>query len=556
MLLAVALLVTTFSGCSFFIYGGDFVLRADRYYIQPTGSDYPNLFFTTKDGETIDETQVTVYVNGERAKRRRITATEEGTITAYAEYNGMRSNNIYLTAAYHSDLPVIVVETGRKKVNQTVAVDGTFYLYETGADGVTVYGNDHSASITSLCDIRIRGQSSALIYAKKQYKIHLKNEDGSNNNLALLGLPSENDWIINGTYGDKTVMHNYLAYALEAQMSFDWAPRCRFCEVYITSDKDDMDQNDYLGLFVLMESVKADDDRVNVTTGDRSTKADEIGYIFAKDKGVDRRNAISTSSDTYVLEYPNPDWASTAQKKYLKEKIQTFEDALYGADFTDPEKGYRAYFDVDTYIDAVLLTELMKNVDGVRLSTYFSLDVGGKIKCGPAWDFDISCGTCDYGLNLEQPYYFVCLDPTYRYPDLREGNRTAYLWLDRMMEDPWFRDRLVQRYRECRDTVFAEENIQSIIDEAYGIALESATRNGQRWPELYSGKYVWPNAFTFDSYTEAVNDLKTWLHNRVQWLDENIGWVNGEKGDYGKPAGAGNSFPEEEPSQGNGQNGK
>lgn len=535
ILLTVALFVTLFSGCSFFIYGGDFVLRADRYYIQPTGSDYPTLFFTTKDGETIDESKVKVYVNGESVRRRRITATEEGTITAYAEYNGMRSNYIYVTAAYNSDLPVIIVDTGKKRVNQNIDIDAEFYLYEPDGSGVTLYGGNRPASVASDCTIRIRGQSSALIYEKKQYKIHLQNEDGSNNNVSLVGLPAENDWIINGTYGDKTVMHNYLAYALESQMSFDWSPRCRFCEVYITSDKDDMKADDYLGLFVLIESVKADSERVDVTKGDRSTAADEIGYIFAKDKGVDRQNAISTSNDTYVLEYPNPDWASSVQKNYLKNKIQTFEDALYGADFTDPEKGYRAYMDVDTYIDAVLLTELMKNVDGVRLSTYFSLDVGGKIKCGPAWDFDISCGTCDYGLNCEQPYYFICLDPTYRYADVREGNTTAYLWLDRMMEDPWFRDRLVERYREYRNTVFAEENIQSIIDEAYGTALAAATRNGQRWPDLYSGKYVWPNAFTFDSYTEAVNDLKTWIHNRLQWLDENIGWVNGEKSDYGKP---------------------
>ncbi len=535
-LVAVALFAVSFTGCTFFIYGGDFVLKADRYYIQPNGSDYPNLFFTTKDGETIDQNRITVYVDGKRAKRRRITATEEGTVTAYAEYDGKRSNNIYLTAAYNSDLPVIIVETGKRKVNQNVAVDGQFSLYETGADGVTLYGGGRQPAVSSACTIRIRGQSSALIYAKKQYKIHLENADGTNNNVSLVGLPAENDWIINGTYGDKTVMHNYLAYALEEQMSFEWAPRCRFCEVYITSDKDNMKANDYLGLFVLIESVKADKERVNVTQGDKKTPADQIGYIFAKDKGVDHQNAIRTSNDTYVLEYPSPDNVSSQQKTYLRDKIQIFEDALFGANFTDPDKGYRAYMDVDTYIDAVLLTELMKNVDGVRLSTYFSLDVGGKIKCGPAWDFDISCGTCDYGLNCEKPMYFICLDPSYRYADLREGNTTAYRWLDRMMEDPWFRSRLVERYRAYRETVFAEENIQSIIDEAYKVAFASATRNGNRWPELYSSKYVWPNAFTFDSYTEAVNDLKTWLHNRIVWLDENIGWVSGEKEDYGRPA--------------------
>ena len=339
-------------------------------------------------------------------------------------------------------------------------------------------------------------------------------------------MPKENDWIINGTYGDKTVMHNYLVYKLESQMDFAWAPRVRYVEVYITSDKDDMSANDYLGLYVLMESIKVDKNRVDITRGDGSSAPEEIGYIFAKDKGADGSAAIRSNYDTYKLEYPNPDSATRQQKRYLANKITEFEDALYGDDFKDPEKGYRAYMDVDSYIDAVLLTELTKNIDGIRLSTYFSLDKGGKIVCGPAWDFDLSCGTCDYGKEVEQPTNFICLDKSYRYAH-------DYDWLDRMMQDPWFRNRLVERYRAYRETAFSEENIQSIIDAAYYEVIESATRNAARWPELYDGhSYIWPNAFTFNSYTEAVNDLKEWLHKRITWLDENIGWVNGEKDSY------------------------
>jgi len=530
--LCCALFISMFSGCNLFLHGGDFVLMADRYYIQPTGSDYPTLFFYDSDGNEMNESSVTVYANGERVKRRRVTSTEEGKITVYAECNGLRSNTIFIDAAYNSDLPVILIETGRKQVNQVTDTEATFSLYETNADGITFYGSNDTPAVTSLCTVKIRGQSSALIYEKKQYKIHLQNEDGSNNNVSLLGMPAENDWIINGTYGDTTVMHNYLTYLLESQMAFAWAPRVRFVEVYITSDRDSMDSSDYLGLFVLTESIKADSNRVNVTKGDSSTPAEQIGYIFKKDKGVERDEVVSTSYDTYGIVYPSADDVSRSQRQYLQSRIQSFEDALYGDGFKNPDTGYRAYMDVDSYIDAVLLTELAKNVDGIRLSTYFSLDVGGKIACGPAWDFDIAYGTCDYGLNLESPKYFVCLDKTYRYPDLNEHNTTAYLWLDRMMQDEWVCARLVERYRMWRETVFAEENIQGIIDTAYHTAFASATRNGTRWSKLYSGVYVWPNPTRYRSYTEAVNGLKTWLHKRLIWLDDNIGWINGEKESY------------------------
>lgn len=531
VILCVATFVTLFSSCNLFLHGGDFVLMADRYSIQPTGTDFPELFFFDKEGNEIKNTaSVTVYVDGERVKRRRVTLTEEKTVPVYAEYNGMRSNTIFVTGEFTSNLPVIVIDTDGKKVNNFRETDGTFYLYDRDVHGNTNYGKNASPVVVSDCTVKIRGQSSAQIYDKKQYKIHLENADGTNNNIALLGMPQENDWIINGTYGDTTVMHNYLVYKLAAEMDFGWAPRVRYCEAYITSDKDNMTDDEYLGLFVLMESIKIDANRVNVTKGDKTSKPEDIGYVFARDKGVDNSNALRTKYDTYKLEAPSADSISASQKVYLKNKIQAFEDVLYSNNFKDPERGYRAYFDADSYIDAVLLTELTKNVDGIRLSTYFKMDTDGIIRYGAVWDYDISCGTCNYGMSTHLPLYFICLDPNYRY-----ANNGEYPWLDRMMQDEWFRNRLVERYRELRETVFSEAKIQGIIDEAYYEAFEGATRNGKRWPALYGGGAIWPNKYMFDSYTEAVNDLKTWLHKRVEWLDENIGFINGEKDSYGTP---------------------
>lgn len=529
--LCVAIFVMLFSSCNLFLHGGDFVLMADRYSIQPTGTDFPELFFYDKDGNEIKNTaSITVYVDGEKVKRRRVTLTEEKTVSVYAEYNGMRSNTIFVTGEFASNLPIIIIDTDGKQVSQYRETEGTFYLYDRDFKGITDYGANATPSVVSDCTVKIRGQSSALIYDKKQYKIHLQNEDGSNNNISLLGMPKENDWIINGTYGDTTVMHNYLVYSLAAQMDFGWAPRVRYCEAYVTKDKDNLKDDEYLGLFVLMESIKIDENRVNVTKGNKNSNPEDIGYIFAKDKGVDNSNSINTRYDTYKLEAPSADNISASQKKYLRDKIQAFEDVLYSNNFKDEQTGYRAYFDADSYIDAILLTELTKNIDGIRLSTYFKMDTDGIIRYGAVWDYDISCGTCDYGMSSHLPLYFVCLDPNYRY-----AKDNVYQWLDRMMEDEWFRNRLVERYRELRETVFAEENIQGIIDAAYYEALEGATRNGKRWPALYNGSKVWPNKYMFDSYTEAVNDLKTWLHKRVAWLDENIGWVNGEKQSYGNP---------------------
>ena len=76
--------------------------------------------------------------------------------------------------------------------------------------------------------------------------------------------------------------------------------------------------------------------------------------------------------------------------------INEFEAALYGPDFADPDRGYAKYIDVDSWATTWLLVEMTKNIDGFRLSTYYYKDRDGKIKQGPAWDYNLSLANGNY----------------------------------------------------------------------------------------------------------------------------------------------------------------
>ena len=65
--------------------------------------------------------------------------------------------------------------------------------------------------------------------------------------VSLLGMPSENDWILYAPYQDKSLMRNVLAYKLSNQMG-RYTSRTKFCELYINDE--------YLGVYVLMEKIK------------------------------------------------------------------------------------------------------------------------------------------------------------------------------------------------------------------------------------------------------------------------------------------------------------
>ena len=49
-------------------------------------------------------------------------------------------------------------------------------------------------------------------------------EDESNNNVKLLGMPRENDWVLYGPYADKSLLRNVLIFQLANEMG-RYAPR-------------------------------------------------------------------------------------------------------------------------------------------------------------------------------------------------------------------------------------------------------------------------------------------------------------------------------------------
>ena len=69
-------------------------------------------------------------------------------------------------------------------------------------------------------------------------------------------MPEENDWVLYAPWQDKTMIRNVLAYQLSNDMG-RYASRTRYVELYLNGD--------YQGIYVLMEKIKRDNDRVNIS---------------------------------------------------------------------------------------------------------------------------------------------------------------------------------------------------------------------------------------------------------------------------------------------------
>ena len=90
--------------------------------------------------------------------------------------------------------------------------------------------NDYDGHIT----IEKRGNSSQW-QEKAPYRFETVDSDGENNNVELLGMPTENDWVLYAPWQDKTMIRNALTYNLSNQIG-RYASRTRHIELYINEE--------------------------------------------------------------------------------------------------------------------------------------------------------------------------------------------------------------------------------------------------------------------------------------------------------------------------------
>jgi hypothetical protein len=214
---------------------------------------------------------------------------------------------------------------------------------------------------------------------------------------------------------------------------------------------------------------------------------------------------LSSQTNAFYFVEPKHTKISPAQRGYLTNYINHFEQVLYGPDFRNPTNGYAAYIDVDSFIDYHLFVEATKNIDGFRFSTFFTKERSEKIKLEPIWDWNLSFGVSKgkQGYSFEHWYW----------PQLDDRQ---YSWFRRLFEDPDFGQRYVDRWAQWRTNVFTPSNILGRIDELAASIKEPAARNFQRWPIL--GETVGPDYYAGKTYADELEYLKTWVTNRMNWI--------------------------------------
>ena len=408
-----------------------------------------------------------------------------------------------------SNLPIISINTFGENIPDEPRINAQMGIINnnSGTNNIEDDFNDYNGRIT----IEKRGNSSQE-QEKPPYRFETIDDDGENNNVKLLGLPEENDWILYAPWSDKSLMRNVLIYSLSNDMG-RYAPRSEFVELYLN--------NEYRGVYVLMEKIKRDKNRVAISSLDpNSNFGDNLtgGYILKFDwaETGDNNGGFFSLIDgmRYNYHYPKPDEISSEQESYIQLYINSYENIMNSNKYNS-EQGYSKFIDIGSFVDFIILQEISRNVDAYGLSTYIYKDkesINNMLTAGPIWDFNHGFGNCDYYKAWETDGWNI----SYTYEDM---DQRAFWWL-KLWNDDNFKEMVKDRYKVLRRSILSTTNINTKVDQYVSELGNSVNKNFTKWPIL--GEYIWPNKEVFDTYQEEIIYLKSWINNRLTWMDSEL----------------------------------
>lgn len=360
-------------------------------------------------------------------------------------------------------------------------IPGSFFLIDN-ASGINRPWDTPVAESQMM--IKRRGNSS-MAYPKAQYHLNLITESGQNNDLNLLNMGEEHDWILNGSMADKSMMRNYISYRTCSEILPN-TPDSRYCELLIKNG----DIYIYQGVYLLIESVKQGIDRVNISNFQASQPFNSFilrrdRYDESDDRLLDinpNLNGIQNHTSFFYRLYPTRTDTTEEQNIYIQNTISKIEEVLY-SDRPRLFATYKDYIDIDSFVDYFVLNEYFANYDAGQYSTYMYQEVGGKLKIGPVWDFD---GAMDNSRQEELK------------PDVTAIQVKP--WFECLIKDKYFLRKVENRYAELRRGILSDDSMMKFIDELEAYIGGAKEREWLRWNLLYTQK----NSFSLKGFPDET----------------------------------------------------
>lgn len=380
-----------------------------------------------------------------------------------------------------SKLPCVFIDTKEFQIHNEEKDEAVMQI--RCGENADSYCEEFSRNIK----IEVRGFSSSN-FPKKQYSFKMAGDTLKKEKVALLGMNAAKRWILQGPYADPSQMRNALVYDTWRKLGY-WAANTRYVELVL--------DNNYQGVYLLMERVEATKARLDIASGDTLHEP----FLVQLNRAGKGDTIIRAGEHSFIL-YPTPR-KKTSDKAYQQSTAQQMQQLMTATQ----QPLQSSEVDWNSFADYVLMQELFKNMDAYYVSSYFYGN-GTKIYAGPVWDFDLSIGASSIlGGKRSDGWVY-------------EANKNAIpdFW-EMLVGNKEFQLLMKERYQLHRKSGWQLSSIHATIDSLVAsIGHEAADRNFCRYPVLGLKKlHTYSNVPP--SYEAEIIAIKQWLEKRLAWMD-------------------------------------
>lgn len=428
-----------------------------------------------------------------------------------------------------TNLPIVWIDVDGEMIMRNERIAGRMKIIHNGkgrlnyADTLAHPGQtiDYEGDIA----LRYRGNTSYYNSDKKPLSFRTLAEPYTaevydKKKVKILGMGKDNNWALLAPYADRSMIRDLLTFEL-ARPWMEYTPQGRLCEVYLDGI--------YYGVYILCEVVSQGKHRLDLP--DPGDEGEELtgGYIVEVGSPVDphhvsKQHPVSNTgfvyTDSYIhfcYKWPDYEDLTPNQIEYIDSAIDQMDSVFAMDNYRDPVNGYRKYIDVQSFMDFHLFNELAHNPDGYRLSTKFykrrdSVDSRFKMVL---WDFNIAYGNCYYNYGYRTNNWVYQQNA---YLHQNGDHMVPFYWYKMWKDDNYVVERKA-RWAQLRGANLRSDRIMATIDSltneitSYG----AETRNDMARPRW--GIRLWPNYYVPANYQDEINHLKSWITQRIAWLD-------------------------------------
>lgn len=383
------------------------------------------------------------------------------------------NNNFTL---YFTELPIAKINTDFE-IKDTPKVLSNFKLIESDKEEINTYAG-----------IEYRGKSSQA-YPKKSMEIEFWDDPTGNStvDIPILGMMNHDAFNLQAMYNEDSRIRSKTANDLWLEMSTlsyqSKEPEAkngintRFVEVFMNDT--------YFGLYALSEKVNRKNLKLKKHNGSIKGELYKGNHwagaptMYNYDKIYD-----NTSSNWSNFEYKHP------KKEINWQNLHSFISFVVDSNQKNFVGNIESKFEIDNAIDYFIFMNITLAIDNTGKNLHIAKYNTNEKYFYVPWDLDATFGYNWDGTLLE------------KHPNILTNGM-----YDKWLLDNSFKEKLANRWFDLRKNTLSLENIESILDTNYQYLEKN---------NVYAREEL---AWDYSQNEIVIDQMKTWLTNRVNYLD-------------------------------------